>query len=205
MTDAELVEYYKDLLIIQYRDKPKARGTVGLFVSKVTFLELLRNIQNAYSIPGAIGPQLDTLAHYVGAERIVDGVDFIRDYFGYAPYGATAPFAFSGYIAYGAPVPDVQIRDYNERFQSSFVLTDEELRTLIKIAIVRNNSNASLYETDALLTEFFGDTIYIEDKMDMDIIYYYKEGAAGRILNVAAALNILPRPAGVGAVIVQET
>ena len=204
MTDAELVEYYKDLLIIQYRDKENARATVGLFVSKVTMLEVLRDIQDAYEITTAVGLQLDVIAHIVGAERVVDGVDFLRDYFGYAPYEATAPYAFSGYIAYGATPPDVQIRDYLERYQSSFTLTDEELRTLIKIAIVRNNSNASLAETDTLLTRFFGGTIYIEDKMDMSVIYYYQAGAQGRILNVAAALNLLPRPAGVGAVITQE-
>jgi hypothetical protein len=204
MTDAELVEYYKDLLIIQYRDKPRARETVGLFVSKVAFLEILRDIQEAYEIETAAGDQLDTLAHIVGAERIIDGVDFIREYFGYVHYGEIAPFVFNGFIAYGTTPPDIQVRDYMEKYQSSFTLVDEELRTLIKIAIVRNNSNASLAEADALLAQFFGENVYIEDRMDMSIVYYYKAGADGRILNVAAALGLLPRPAGVSAIIAEE-
>ena len=56
----KLVEYYVNLLIIQYHNKPKAKATIRAFVSQLLeFYSLIKEIQFAYGIETAIGDQLD--------------------------------------------------------------------------------------------------------------------------------------------------
>lgn len=100
MTNEELVEYYKNLLIIQYANKEKAGEMVSLCVDKAMLYEVIRKVQNGFDIATAKGPQLDVLAKYVGAQRVINGIDFFRDYFGFVPYGSTAPFLFYGFEEY---------------------------------------------------------------------------------------------------------
>lgn len=69
MTDAELKEYYSDLLILQYHGKEKAIATVRAQVDKIIMNQLPVEIQDAFDLDTAIGAQLDTLGIYVGVTR----------------------------------------------------------------------------------------------------------------------------------------
>ncbi len=69
MTDAELVKYYADLLIIQYVNKPNARAMVIAQATQVIMDQLPIAVQDAFSIEDAEGVQLDVLGKYVGASR----------------------------------------------------------------------------------------------------------------------------------------
>lgn len=196
-----LKEYYSNLLIIQYSNKTKAVESIKVFVGGVMTFDLINDLRSAFDVETALGVQLDVLAKYVGAARVVFGVAFDREYFGYCSYGDDAPFLFSGYIGYGDPVPDVQIRDYNESVQSKYTLTDEELRTLIKLAIVKNFSNGSMKDIDDGLLALFGTDIYVEETDNMIITYYLTGSQYQRVFNVAESIRLLPAPAGVWALI----
>lgn len=68
-----LAEYYANLLIIQYINKPKAwmdiyYDTKGLWID-----DLFSQIRDAFDVETAIGDQLDIIAKYVGATRIIPG------------------------------------------------------------------------------------------------------------------------------------
>ena len=65
------IQYYLDLLILQYRNKPKAIAHVGAIV-KQALIDLMPSIlQNAFSIESAEGPQLDQVGKYIGIPRRV--------------------------------------------------------------------------------------------------------------------------------------
>jgi hypothetical protein len=69
MTNDELAKYYADLLISQYKSKPKAYETVKAIASQAILDQLPIDVQNAYNLETAVGVQLDVLAKYAGATR----------------------------------------------------------------------------------------------------------------------------------------
>ncbi len=71
MTVDEFVSHYQDLLILQYRNKPKALGTLDAVIRPVAIDLLPQAVENAFNIDTAIGDQLDILGIYIGADRRV--------------------------------------------------------------------------------------------------------------------------------------
>lgn len=69
MTTQELIDYYADLLILQYVGKPKAYATVQTMVSGVIMDQLPVTVENGFNIDTAIGKQLDILGKYAGVTR----------------------------------------------------------------------------------------------------------------------------------------
>lgn len=70
MTTQELINYYANLLIIQYIGKPKAYATIQAVVAPVVMNQLPIAAQNAFNMDGtAIGSQLDVLGKYTGVTR----------------------------------------------------------------------------------------------------------------------------------------
>lgn len=71
MTNQELIDYYCNLLIIQYRDKDKARGTVAALAEQVVSDQITTQVQDAFNLETAVGAQLDILGKYIGISRNV--------------------------------------------------------------------------------------------------------------------------------------
>jgi hypothetical protein len=69
-TTQELIDYYADLLILQYLNKPKAYAHVQTLVEPLIMNQTPLAIQNAFNIETAVGVQLDILGKYVGANRV---------------------------------------------------------------------------------------------------------------------------------------
>lgn len=93
MSLATLVSYYQSLLAYQYRTKPKARDTIGIYAKQVLGDDLASELVNAFDVDLAVGAQLDTVGKYVGVPRDV----------------ATAPIVnFFGFWDYEEPDPDAQ-------------------------------------------------------------------------------------------------
>lgn len=69
MTDAELVDYYVDLLILQYRNKARAPEHIRTLLDTVVILELITAVENGFNIDTAVGAQLDILGKYLGLTR----------------------------------------------------------------------------------------------------------------------------------------
>jgi len=84
MTTQELINYYADLLIIQYIGKSKAYATIQALVEPLLMTQaslsdpiLPLAVQQAFNInaPAAIGVQLDILGKYLGVVRSGYGVN----------------------------------------------------------------------------------------------------------------------------------
>jgi hypothetical protein len=69
MTTEELKKYAAELLILQYRNQPKARATVEALAELGGMDQLPLAVQDAFTIGTAAGVQLDILGKYVGANR----------------------------------------------------------------------------------------------------------------------------------------
>lgn len=65
----DLEDYYKNLLIIQYHDKPKARATIAQWVDCMTGDGIMTQLWDAFDVDTAIGAQLDAIGHFVGIGR----------------------------------------------------------------------------------------------------------------------------------------
>jgi hypothetical protein len=193
-----LVDYYTNLLIIQYHDKPKAIATAQLLVGELMIYDTSAAVRDGFNIDTAVGVQLDIIAKYVGVHRVVTGTTFSRAYFGFSRYGDVSPFTFNPFIRYGAQIPDVQFRSYKESQQSLYALTDEEMRTMIKLAIIRNSSNGSVKDIDEIIDALFGTDVYFDDAQNMTVVTYLVGPTNGRIFNIARSEGLLPNPAGVG-------
>lgn len=156
MTKAELISYYADLIILQYKGKPRARAHVELLCDMVTIDLLPLDIKGAFDLDSAVGVQLDSIGKYMGASR-------------------------SGY-----------------GFDSFITLTDEDYRKLIKLLIVKNYSDATLYDMKNIINEYFGTSIILFDFKGMRMGYYLDISVGSNNLAQLVVNNgILPAPMGV--------
>lgn len=73
MSTVDIVEYYSNLLIFQYSNKPKAVATIKATVTPIIMDQLPLTVQDAFDLDTAIGYQLDTIAKYVGVSRSGNG------------------------------------------------------------------------------------------------------------------------------------
>lgn len=70
MTVLEDVEsYYKNTLIVQYHDKPKAKDTIKEWVDCMSGDTIFTQLSDAFDIDTAIGKQLDVIGLFVGLGR----------------------------------------------------------------------------------------------------------------------------------------
>lgn len=73
MTTQQLIDYYTALLILQYKEKPKAKATIGFLVSMFIMDQLPTLVQSAFTLGTAVGVQLDVLGKYAGVIRSGNG------------------------------------------------------------------------------------------------------------------------------------
>lgn len=75
--------YYADLIIIQYRNKPKARATIKLGADLYLADGLVFDLQNVLDIDIAQGTQLDLIGKILGCSRNIFGFNIDKKYFSF--------------------------------------------------------------------------------------------------------------------------
>lgn len=195
----KLIAYYTNLLILQFKLKPKAKATIELLVAEALNDLIIEQVRDGFNVDTAIGKQLDVIAKYVGAKRSFAGVVFNREYFNYATYGAES-YILHGYNTYTTVNPKVfPYVDY-KGISSTFQLTDSQLRSLIKYLILKNNSNGSTESIVNMLYTLMGNDVKVVDGQDMTLTYYFNpNNSFGQFIY---NLGIYPQPMGVGVSIV---
>lgn len=196
----EIVDYYINLLIIQYNQKPKARATISAVVNEILANGVLLDIQNGYNIDTAVGVQLDIIGKYVGVDRFFTVSDPI-DYFALTDYTEVDPDSENkhGFTDY-ADFDDFQFNgtlNYNSLITIENRLNDDDFRTIIKLKIVQNNSNHSHKSIDDSMFEFFAESVRPDSIGDMEMTYFLTSNVTS-VIQAALIKNILPRPMGVG-------
>lgn len=200
MDTQELIHYYTELLIEQYRPMPKARATVEALVGEVIADQIYNSVLNAYNIDTAVGAQLDVIGKYVGVSRYVKGLDFDREYFAMPSYEDPDPTSYAGFYAY-SDTPIVNYWALYADFVSAYQMTDDEMRRFIKYQIRLNKSDMSLQEIDEIMYEYFGADCEVTDGTDMTVTYAFDPAATDKFIKIVAFVGALPRPAGVKIII----
>jgi hypothetical protein len=75
MTTQQLLDYYVNLLILQYKGKPRAEATVEAVVNMVLMDQLPLEVENGFNLETCVGDQLDVLGKYIGAPRLTNTED----------------------------------------------------------------------------------------------------------------------------------
>jgi hypothetical protein len=195
--DQELVQYYINLLIIQYQNQPKARATIEAVISTLMLYDMMISVRDGYDLNTAVGRQLDIIGKYLGEDRTITGTTFTREYFGFRKYGDVSPYNFKTFRRYGIEPVDVKWFSYKEANRSLYDLSDNEYRQILKFKLVQNYSDASNQDIDDFLDAYFGSSVIFTDRENMTISYIF-QNTVERLVTIAQSEGLLPRPAGVG-------
>ncbi|GHU27501.1 hypothetical protein FACS1894152_4220 [Bacilli bacterium] len=80
MNRQQYIDYYVNLLIRQYHDRPRARATIAwALANKASIYELAIALREAFSIDTAIGKQLDIVGRYLGLARLFNNGEIYMD------------------------------------------------------------------------------------------------------------------------------
>lgn len=76
-----VIQYYADLLILQYNGKPKASETIKTMVGIILQNGILLDVLNAFNPETCVGKQQDILGKWIGVDRyyLGDGLTQILD------------------------------------------------------------------------------------------------------------------------------
>lgn len=205
MTTDELIEYYVDLLIIQYSVSPRARATIAAYVSQVIADQIINTVSEGFNFSTVIGLQADTargvqleaVASYKGAYRLVFGADLTRIYFQMPLYGQSDADTVPGFALYGQSPITWYFDSYTDANRPIYALTDDELCRLTQFRAQAQAMLLSVGNIDDLLFAFFGFNAGVFDEMDMSITYVDLISDTDTLFTILAATQSLPRPAGV--------
>lgn len=197
----QIIQYYANLLIIQYNGLPKAQATIALYAQTLLASNIVLQVQNAYDIDTAVGDQLDVIGKYVGVNRFYSEI-VLTNYFSLVPQSAHAALptsppqwgfgtqaTFENYDYNGTLI-------YDDIVTSTNSLSDSNFRILIKLAILRNNMNFSHEAIDAAMWGLFGDMIRPESTGNM-AMQYFIAGAETTLVQAMISKGVLPKPMGV--------
>jgi Protein of unknown function (DUF2612) len=211
----QLIEYYVNLLIIQYSGpgQPNAQATISLLANIMMATGVFFDVENAYNViadlgPTAVGVQLDVIGKYVGVNRYYSAIDLI-DYFAMVTYSEhsslpTSPpaFGFGTYATFNNYDYNGTLT-YDEILTSQNQLSDADFLTLILFMILCNNMNYSAYAIDSALWQIFGTKMHAESNGNMAMTFFI-EGPITTLINTIIFKGLLPAPMGVQINIVQD-
>lgn len=202
MTDAELIAFYVNLLVIQYKTLPNATGTIQALATEVVASQIYNQVLNGFDLQTAVGKQLDILADYVGAPREIFGYSPAIPYFALYSY-TTVPPVNVGFASYTDVTDPVDNWLSYTTSQTTYVLTDGQLRALIQYLIAVHKSDTTIASIDLILQTFFGTYATLTDNEDMTITYTHQSVDPNFLFSIVNELNALPHPAGVGITVVE--
>lgn len=205
---SELVDYYVNLLIIQYHNQQKAQATIRLLAETILANGVILDTEEAYNIAPAlgdtaVGPQLDVIGKYVGVNRYFAEINY-GDYFALVPYlgvpgslpSSPPAFGFETYATFPTSFDYNGTLVYDDIVTSQNALSDANFLVLIQLAILRNNMNFSNGAIDEGMWALFGNQIRPETGGNMTIIYFI-DGPETTLIQAILAKKLLPKPMGV--------
>lgn len=182
---------YSDLLIWQYRNKPKAVATINLMESIIAqgFIDLYQ-LQTVLDLEKAIGHQLDLVGKHVGQFRVINGYQ-LRKFFGFR--NSLNGLGFSQKRNGGG-----QWYRRRDPLADSVRLSDVDYRFLIKCRILKNYQTGTLPNLIEACRFIFGSGCRVVDNYDMTVSVSIPSKNTSDFKKFAINhLDILPRQAGV--------
>lgn len=197
---------YRDLLIKQYWDKPRARAEIEMQAGTWRrVFEWLDNFPEEFDVDMAIGAQLDIIGRVVGVPRNVpealakvffgfEGFDDVRGFASkFAPSREGAPFASKFAPSY-----------------TTFQLNDNDYRLFIKAKIAKNNASSYMVSDDRITVQdavnaTFNGQAYVVDNKNMTATIYISPSFNVSRLRLIRQLDLIPRGMGVGVAFIVQS
>jgi hypothetical protein len=198
-----LLDYYTNLLIIQYHDKPKAQATIqvllnSLFpINQATGNLLFEDIRDAYNLDTAVGVNLDVIGKYVGVDRNWEGHSFDNKPV-FCMFDSNFDIDNQYELGFSAPTNKVKGKFLGPKdvLSQANRLIDDDYRILIKLKIVRNNINNSVKSIKEGLYKFFSTAIQVfsngSKRMTLAV-----DTSLTPLIKAALQKDVFPRPMGV--------
>lgn len=194
----EVINYYVNLLIIQYNNKSKARATIDLYVRNLIDNDIVQQVRDGFNLETAVGKQLDILGEYLGVDRFYTRpFDLEGDYYSFTTYQTYLADNEAGMTNYANYTTDVGDYVTYENLKQSQTMNDDDYRLILKLKIIQNNSDHTNRSIDEGLFRFFGTDLVMSDPQNMSIFYFATDSTI-RIAQIALDKKVLPRPMGVG-------
>ena len=155
MNEAELIQYYVERLIYQYRGKPNARATIAILVKQLIADGLLRSIEDGFWLDRAVGEQLDILGKYVGLPRNI-GPSADKDYFGFHDYVVGQPDNDNGFRDYTDPTVNAtgEWYSYLTKTLLKTEVSDSVYTPMIRLKAMVNTWDGTLADAQYILKQF---------------------------------------------------
>ena len=205
MTDYQQIceqvkEAYRQTLIVQYYDKPKAIETIKLHIDMLLASCLPWQIRDlCLNVDESVGKQLDDIGQWVGVDRYVSSSKYEgKLWYAYIDWADDSePNSLQGGLKDWSTdsLTDGPFLNYENIVTSQKKLDDDTFRILIKLKIIKNSINHNPKPIDDALFDLFGSKLYVEWS-PMKMIYKYVSSIAG-IIEIARDKNLLPCPTGV--------
>jgi hypothetical protein len=193
---AKIVEHYQNLLLEQYVNAPRARATIGVLAKNAIVDVVQKEIEGAFNLETAVGPQLDVIGEYIGfSRRITTVID--RYYFTLRLYDIPED-GEAGFTDYTDLALNSGSNFYLYQYiNTSFTeLDDGTYRELLKLKIILNESLNTLADISAALWSAFGNSLICLDNLNMSILYLINSSQTN-LAKIAIDAGLLPKPMGV--------
>lgn len=206
----KLKEYFSNLLILQYKNKPRAKATVEA-LTEIAFGDTQgkifpTQIQEAYDLDTATGKQLDVIGKYIGYDRVLPIP--IDDTFKYADYSLTFN-PNTGYSDYNQQLNSYPYAEYRYSKYDYYSMEDEPYRLVLKMISRLKNKALSLGNIDRVLNETFDGLIYVIEKPKEVEYHIAKDYTPFEFLDTQDKLNMFfgkyfPRPMGCTITVIRD-
>lgn len=191
-----LQQYYANLLIIQYNQKPKAAATIKLMAALLWVNMVLLQIRDAFNWQTATGAQLDIIGQWVGVTRFYNGQLFdFHPWFSLIDWNTTPDNLQGGFSTFET-FNEIEggFLDYEEILPTQNQLKDNAFRIMIGLKIIKNSINTTCQNIDEAIWNYFNGQVYTV--WGVDVVTYYYPSELSEVLQVALAKNVLPHPTG---------
>ena len=202
----ELLNYYSNLLIVQYNGKPKAKATIELLTYVIFANLVFLQIQNAFKLETAVGNQLDIIGKWVGITRhYLGNLYWNKTFLSYPDSNKLVPTDLTDALQHG--YSDYETFDDDNGATLTYKnlqfveqsLSDEDYRLVIGLKIIKNSINHTCKNIDDAVWRYFGGQVYTTWD-NMEITYHYP-ASMETVMQVCYYKKVLPAPTGVSVIL----
>lgn len=188
----DFIQAYLNLLIFQYRDKPKASAEIQVILKEFgSIFDFYNSFETEFDLDIAQGKQLDIIGKIVGLSRNVP-LAVAKKYFGFDDDTNTFPFSElnGGVVSY--PFKELDEEEYTD-----LQLNDIDYRFFLKAKISNNFAESDILSVNEIIMYLFNDLAFVLDNYNMSLELYIDSSVDYEIVRTVQQLNLLPRPQGV--------
>lgn len=193
----ELINYYSNLLIIQYHNKPKAAATIKMIAALLLVSMLPLQIRDGFDWQTAVGPQLDIVGKWVGVSRFYNGQFFyFHPWFSLVDWNSTPDNLQGGFSNFdNFEELEGGFLTYDDILPTQNRMGDSNYATMIGLKIIKNSITATAKNIDDAVWEYFNGEVYTV--WEPHTLVYYYQSDLREVLQVAYEKEVLPVPTGV--------